>query len=81
MRNPDTPATIKEIEIRGRLIMLACDIEFCLLNIIIFCNPTPNNHERTGKFKKMLMQGKVDCVICDMKKYKPLYYNDLKILF
>ena len=81
MRNPDTPSTAKEIEIRGRLIMLSCDIEFCLLNIILFCNPDPNNHERAGEFKGLKMGGKIEKVVCDMKKYKPAYYDVLKGYF
>ena len=76
-----TKATKKEIEVRGKIMMLACDIEFCLLNIIMFCNPDPNNHERAGQFKKMRMGGKIECVICDMQKYKPNYYNALKSYF
>ena len=50
-------ATKKEIEIRGRFLMMACDIEYCLLNIIMFCNPDPGNHERVGQFKEMRMAG------------------------
>ena len=47
----EVPDTKKEIEIRGRYLMMACDIEYCMLNIIMFCNPDPNTHERAGQFK------------------------------
>jgi hypothetical protein len=77
----ETAATKKEIEIRGRYVMMACDIEYCLLNIINYCNPDPNNHERAGKFKKMKMAAKIDNVIADMKKYKPRYYQEFKTAF
>lgn len=77
----ETAATKKEIEIRGRYLMMSCDIEYCLLNIIMFCNPDPHNHERAGKFKEMQMGGKINNVICDMKKYKPDYYTEFKAAF
>ena len=68
----------KEVAIRGRFAMLACDIEYCLLNIIMFCNPDPYNHERFGQFKDMKMKTKIDCAIKDIKKYKPQYYEEFK---
>lgn len=71
-------ATKKEIEIRGRYLMMACDIEYSLLNIIMFCNPDPGNHERVGKFKGMRMAQKINNVIADLKKYKPNYYSEFK---
>ena len=74
----ENPATKKEIEIRGRYLMMACDIEYCLLNIIMFCNPDPGNHERVGQFKEMRMAGKINNVITDLKKYKPTYYSEFK---
>lgn len=73
--------TTTEISIRGRYLMMSCDIEYCLLNIICFCNPDPNNHERSGQFKGMNMGGKIQNVICDMQKYKPHYYAALKSYF
>ena len=74
----ENSSTKREIEIRGRFLMLACDIEYCLLNIIMFCNPDPGNHERVGKFKEMHMAGKINNVIADLKKYKPNYYSKFK---
>jgi len=74
----ENSATKKEIEIRGRFLMMACDIEYCLLNIIMFCNPDPRNHERVGQFKEMRMAGKINNVIADLKKYKPNYYTEFK---
>lgn len=79
--NTETAATRKEIEIRGRIVMMACDIEFCLLNIIMFCNPSPNYHERAGRFKEMRMAEKINNVIADIKKYKPNYYLEFKDAF
>ena len=77
----ENDAIKKEIDIRGRYMMMACDIEYCLLNIIMFCNPDPHNHERAGQFKKMQMNGKIENVICDIKKYKTAYYNEFKESF
>lgn len=73
--------TKKEIEIRGRYLMMCCDIEYCLLNIIMFCNPDPNNHERAGQFKEMKMANKIESVICDMKKYEMQHYLNFKVAF
>jgi hypothetical protein len=74
----ETPAIKKEIEIRGRYLMMACHVEYCLLNIIMFCNPDPNNHERVGQFKEMRMAAKINNVIADLKRYKPNYYTEFK---
>lgn len=79
--NWDHPSIKKEIEIRGRYAMLSCDLEYCLLNIIIFCNPEPFNHERFGQFKKMQMSSKIDCAIADIKKYRFEYYIEFKEYF
>lgn len=73
--------TKKEIDIRGRFIMLSCDIEFALFNIMMYCHPDPYNHTREGTFSKMTMGGKVFNVICDIKKYKPDYYLEFKESF
>jgi hypothetical protein len=73
--------TKKEIEIRGRYLMMCCDIEYCLLNIIMWCNPDPNNHERAGQFKEMKMANKIESVICDMKKYRIQHYLNFKDAF
>lgn len=74
----ENAATKKEIEIRGRFLMMACDIEYCLLNMIMFCNPNPGSHVRVGQFKEMRMAGKINNVIADLKKYKPKYYIEFK---
>lgn len=58
--------------------MMACDIEYCLLNIIMFFNPVPGTHERFGQFKEMRITGKIYNVIADLKKYKPNYYTHFK---
>lgn len=63
-------ANEREIQVRGKYLTMSCDIEYCLLNIIIFCNPTPDSNIRIGKFIKMTMGDKINAVICDMKKYK-----------
>lgn len=76
--------TKKEIEIRGRYLVMACDIEFSMLNVIMFCHPDPYNHTRAGQFKRMQMAGKIQNMIADLKQYKMSYYqmfeNDLKDL-
>ena len=54
----ENAATKKEIEIRGRYLMMACDIEYCLLNIIMFCNPDPGNMKGLGNLKKCEWQEK-----------------------
>ena len=74
-------ALLKEIEVRGRYLSMSCDIEYCLLQILIFCNPDPNNHDRSGKFKKMTMGDKINTVICDMKDYKQTEYIQYKTWF
>ncbi len=61
--------------------MMACDIEFCLLNIIMYCNPDPNNHERVGQFRGMKMSAKINNVISDVKKYRPECYIEFKDAF
>jgi|GEM_PF-2953068 len=63
-------ANEREIKVRGQYLTMSCDIDYCLLNITLFCSPTPDSHERVGKFVKMTMGEKINNVICDMKKYK-----------
>ena len=63
-------ANEREMQVRGQYLTMSCDIEYCLLNITLFCNPTPDSHDRVGKFIKMTMGEKINNVICDMKKYK-----------
>ena len=74
-------ALLKEINVRGRYLTMSCDIEYCLLNIILFCNPNPTDHDRAGQFKQMTMGGKIDAVICDMKEYKNADYLQYKEYF
>jgi hypothetical protein len=59
----------KEILIRGRFLVMGADIEYCILQIMLFCHPNPYAHERMGKFKKMTMGEKINNVVCDVKKY------------
>lgn len=68
--------TIAEIDIRGRYLMMAADLEFCLLNILAYSTPDPLNQIR--RFKKMMFNDKVLCTIKDLKKYKRNYYNQYK---
>ena len=42
-------ANEREIMVRGQYLTMSCDIEYCLLNITLFCSPTPDSHERVGK--------------------------------
>ena len=68
----------REIEIRGRYLMMACDIEFSLLCIIMYCSPDPNNQHRLGQFTDMHMSEKINNAICDLKKYNISYYLEFK---
>lgn len=65
-----------EIKIRGSFLMMACDVEYALLNILAYSTPDPQNQLR--KFKDMLMKQKIDCTIADLKNHKPNYYNEYK---
>ncbi len=69
---------IAEIDIRGRFMMMSCDIEWSMLHIIMFCANDPNNHHRVNQFKNMMMNEKIECTICDLKKFKPQYYAEYK---
>jgi hypothetical protein len=77
----ESEETRKEIEIRGRILMMACDIEYCLLNIIAFCSPDPYNHERAGQFHSMRMKNKIDNAIRDMKNHNIAYYLEFESSF
>ena len=70
------PVDLIEIDIRGRFMTMACDIEFMLLNIMVYCSPDPYNQIR--KFKKMMMSDKIQNTIADLKKYKRKYYKEYK---
>jgi len=77
----ENPEVRKEIDIRGRMLMFACDIEYCLLNIIAFCSPDPYNHARTGQFHSMRMKNKIDNAICDIKRHNIQYYYEFEEAF
>jgi len=72
----ENPEIEVEIDIRGRYLMMACDIEYSLLNIMAYSAPDPQNQVR--RFKKMMMNQKIECTIADLKKYKSTYYDQYK---
>lgn len=74
----EEPNVMVEIDIRGRFMMMACDIEWSMLNIILYSTTDPNNHHRVNQFKGMMMHEKIECTICDLKKYHPNLYNEYK---
>lgn len=74
----EEPKVIAEIDIRGRFMMMACDIEWSMLNIIMYSTTDPNNHHRVNQFKGMMMHEKIQCIICDLKKYHPNFYIEYK---
>lgn len=74
----EEPPVLAEIDIRGRFMMMACDIEWSLLNIILYSTTDPNNHHRINQFKGMMMHEKILCTICDLEKYHPNYYFEYK---
>lgn len=67
-----------EIEISGRFMMMAADIEWSMLHIIIYSAPDPNIHHRANQFQGMMMNEKIECTICDLRKNKVNYYNEYK---
>jgi len=73
----ETDETKREIEIRGRYIMMASDIEFSLLCVIMYCSEQ-YNQERLGQFSDMKMGAKINNAICDLKKYNYDYYLEFK---
>ncbi len=74
----DNKETLVEIDLRGRFIMMACDIEFTLLYIMMYCAPDPLNQIRRFNSAEMRMHNKIECTISDLKKYKPHYYEEYK---
>jgi len=74
----EEPKIMAEIDIRGRFMMMACDIEWSMLNIIIYSTTDPNNHHRVNQFKGMMMNEKIQCLICDLKKYHSKLYDEYK---
>lgn len=69
---------IAEIDIRGRFMMMAADIEWSMLQIILYSAPDPSHHRRANQFKGMMMNEKIECTISDLKKHKLNYYNEYK---
>jgi len=67
--------TIAEIDIRGRFIMMACDVEWTMLYIMMYSSPDPINQLRRFNSDEMRMDNKIECTISDLKKYKPHYYE------
>lgn len=65
---------LAEIDIRGRFMMMAADIEFTLMNIMVYSAPDPLNSLR--RFKKMMMHEKIQNTITDLKNYKPDLYKN-----
>ena len=74
----EEPYVMAEIDIRGRFMMMACDIEWSMLSIIMYSTTDPYNHHRANKFEGMMMNEKIQNTICDLKKYHPNYYNEYK---
>lgn len=74
----EEPDVMAEIDIRGRFMMMSCDIEWSMLNIIIYSTDDPHNHHRVHQFKGMMMHEKIQNTICDLKRYHPKYYNEYK---
>ena len=74
----EEPSVMAEIDIRGRFMMMSCDIEWSMLHIILYSSKDPNNHHRINQFKGMMMNEKIECTICDLKKYHPSYYGEYK---
>jgi hypothetical protein len=62
-----------EMEIRGRFLMMACDLEWTMLLIMTHCVPDPLIQR---DFKEMTMHNKIECTIADLKKYKPDIYRE-----
>jgi hypothetical protein len=56
-----------EMEIRGRFLMMACDIEWTMLMIMTHCAPNPLEQR---DFKDMRMHNKIECTIADLKRHK-----------
>lgn len=64
---------LAEIDIRGRFMNMACDMEMAMLHIMVYCSPDPYNQKR--KFYKMFMHEKIQNTIADLKNYKPQLYK------
>jgi len=62
---------------QDNFLMMACDLEYTLLNIMAFSAPDPLNQIR--RFRKMFMSEKINNTIADLKHYKPNYYQEYQI--
>ena len=58
--------------------MMACDIEWTMLHIMMHCAPDPQNQIRRFNSDEMRMHNKIECTIADLKKYKPVLYDQYK---
>ncbi len=67
--------TLVEIDIRGRFLMMACDIELTLIYVSLYCAPDPLNPRQ---FEGQTMYNKIENAISDLKKHKPQYYEEYK---
>lgn len=74
----EDPKYLSEIDIRGRFMMMACDIEWSMLNIMIYSTDDPHNHHRANKFEGMMMHEKIQNTICDLKRHHPELYDEYK---
>lgn len=74
----EKPEILAEIDIRGRFMMMSCDIEWTLLNIMLYSSDDPNNHHRVNKFEGKNMNEKIQNAVCDLKRYHPSCYEEYK---
>lgn len=58
--------------------MMACDIEWLMLNIMMHCSPNPLEQHRRYLSENMRMHNKIQATIADLEKYKPIYYQEYK---
>jgi len=70
---------IAEIDIRGRFMMMACDLEWSLFCIMLYCNAF--NPKKVRRYKKMMMAQKIDCTIADLKHYNMNYFLEFEDSF
>jgi hypothetical protein len=63
-----------EIELRGKLLTMSCDIEWAMLNIMIHCADNP--YEQVRRYHKMMMHEKIQNLIADLKRYNKRWYNE-----
>ena len=66
-----------EIDLRGRFIAMACDMEFTLMQIMVNLAPDPHNHFRC--FNEMMMHAKIQNTIADVKRFRPHLYTKYEV--